>query len=101
MAVIRVQHKRTTRSMLTQTSLSKQLTGVFGTFHLMHFIGDELAAVDILDHIPVEKTTSDSAGQPSDIPTPHLIGSVSAMRRQYPAFRGFGSAATHVLISGF
>ena len=77
-----------------------KLTRVFGTFHLMHFIGYQLAAVDILDHVPIEKTTSNSAGQPSDIPTPHLIGSVCAMRCQHPAFRGFGSAATRVLISG-
>jgi hypothetical protein len=43
--------------MFTQASLSKQLTRVFGTFHLMHFIGYQLAAVDILDHVPIEKTT--------------------------------------------
>ncbi|PFN93097.1 hypothetical protein COJ85_26520, partial [Bacillus sp. AFS076308] len=80
---------------------SEQFARVFGALHLMYFIGDQLAAVDILDHVPVEKPASDGTWQPGDIPAPHLIGAVSAMSRQHPAFRGFGSATTHVLVGGF
>lgn len=75
-AVVRVQHQWPTRQLLPQARLSQQLRGLLGTLTLMNFVGDQFAAVDAFDHVPVEVTPSEGGWQPGDIPAPQLIRAI-------------------------
>ena len=50
------------------------------TLGLMHLVGHQLTAIDVLDHVPVEEAALGGCGQPSDIPAPHLVRAVRPMR---------------------
>ncbi|WFF84003.1 tyrosine-type recombinase/integrase [Delftia tsuruhatensis] len=91
---------RTTCRLLTQAGLVQQLGCMLRGFGFVHFIGDELPAVDILDHVPVEEAAFDGAGHPGDVPAPQLVGCVRSVRGQGPRHRRFAASPSPVHASG-
>ena len=75
----------------------------------MHFVGDQFAAVDVLDHVPVEVSSPDGAGHPGDVPAPDLVGAICPVCGQRTCHRrlaastalSHASGLEHSVESGF
>lgn len=69
------------QALFTQLAALQKLGGILATLSLMDFVTDDLAAVQVLDHVQVVELPTDSRGAIGDIPAPYFARAAGSMGR--------------------
>src|SRR5690554_3377123 len=79
--VIRVQHQRLVQTLFTQLATLQELGGILATLGLMDFITDDLAAVEILEHVQVVELPTHRRRAVGNVTAPDFAGAAGCMSR--------------------
>ena len=88
----------------------EQLRGMIAGFRLVHYVANDLAAIEIQNQVEIKPSAGDARSQPGHVPAPHLArcrrhtrGGRACHRRRFgaSAVRGLGMLAQYPVEAGF